>query len=90
MEKKVYLYGFDTLHKVLKWQFLKEPYISVANICQTADWIMSQNPDVVAVYAVDDRPGLYWDFRDACKHDFAEEFAFEDMIAREGLPILVR
>lgn len=90
MEQKVYLYGFNKLHEVVKWQFLKSPYITIRNLCQTADYIASANPDVVKVWAVDDRPGLYWDYRDAMTHDFAEEFAFEDMVAREGLLLVNR
>ena len=92
MEKKVFLYAFGAQHEVKAWQFIRDSYISVTNICQTADWLMDSHPDVVRVVAIDDRPGLYRDFRDAIAKldDYAEHFAFEDMVIKDGLTIRTR
>lgn len=92
MEKKVFLYAFGAQHEVKAWQFIRDSYISVTNICQTADWLMDSHPDAVRVVAIDDLPGLYRDFRDAIARldDHAEHIAFEDRVIKDGLTIRTR
>lgn len=86
MEKRVYLYAFNKLMRVVGYQCLKDEAISVSNIVATANWMKKTNPEKVVVYAIDNRPGLYKDFRDAFRTvDFTKHVAFADMVSREGI-----
>ena len=86
MEKKVYLYAFNALMRVVGYQYLKGEAISIRNIAATAHWMRMTNPEKVVVYAVDDRPGLCKDYREASHTvDYTKHVEFLDMISREGI-----
>ena len=88
MNRKVYLYAFNKVMKVVDCMFLKEEDISVRNIIGLARWMINTNPEPVNVYAIDARPGLYKDYKEAVKTtDFTKHVAFADMISREGIQI---
>ena len=90
MDRKVYLYAFNKVLKVVDYKFLTGEEISIRNMLRLARWMENTNPESVVVYAVDDRPGLYKDYKEAVKTaDFTKHVAFADMVAREGILIKV-
>lgn len=81
-----WIYGFNVMHRVTAWRYVNPGWDSVAGIKNIVEWMVNTKPDVFRVYMVDDRIGLSRDFNDAFKSkDFTEHFAFEDMIARDGI-----
>lgn len=86
MAKRVYLYAFDSLFKIVDCKFLQDDAISVTNMMRLADWMTEGIPAKLKVYAVDNRPGLYTDFREAIKtSDFTKQLEFADMVSHEGI-----
>ena len=88
MTKRVYLYAFDKVWEIVDTMFLEGDEISVQGMSRLAKWMKDINPVRVAVYAVDNRPRLYKEFREAIKtEDFTKQIEFADLIMREGLLI---
>lgn len=88
MVKRVYLYAFNYVLKVVDAKFLEGDAISVRNVLRLANWMKDVNPGQVVVYAVDNRPGLYKEFMEAVKtNDFTKHVEFADLISREGILI---
>lgn len=86
MTRRVYLYAFDSLFKIVDCKFLQNDAITVTNMVRLADWMAERIPTNLKVYAVDNRPELYADFREATKTcDFTKQLEFADMISREGI-----
>ena len=86
MAKRVYLYAFDFLFRIVDCKFLEGEAITVANMRRLAGWMADSYPSRVTVYAVDNRPGLYKDFREAIDlRDFTKQLAFADMVSHEGV-----
>ena len=55
--------------------------------CET-DWMKSNYPIKLTVYAVDNRPGLHSEFLESVKtKDFAKNVEFADTIRREGIRV---
>lgn len=90
MAKRVYLYAFDKVLRVVDTKFLEGEAISVRDMLRLAKWMTETYPEPVVVYAVDNRPGLYKEFMEAVKtKDFTKHVEFEDIISREGLLIKI-
>lgn len=88
MTKRVYLYAFNSLCGIANYKFLEGDAITVTNMQRLADWMVEQAPFPIRVYAVDNRPGLYQDFRDATDLRFFDKrLMFADMVSREGIRI---
>lgn len=88
MAKRVYLYAFNNVLKIVDTKFLEGDAISVRNMLRLANWMRETNPGQVVIYAVDNRPGLYKDFMEAVKtKDFTVHVEFADLISREGILI---
>ena len=88
MAKRVYLYAFNNVWRIVNTKFLEGDAISVWNMLQLANWMKDVNPGQVAVYAVDNRPGLYKEFMEAVKtKDFTKHVEFADLVSREGILI---
>ncbi len=86
MTRRVYLYAFDSLFKIVDCKFLQDDAITVTNMVRLADWMAERIPANLKVYAVDNRPKLYADFREATKtHDFTKQLEFADMVSHEGI-----
>lgn len=86
MTRRVYLYAFDSLFKIVDCKFLQEDAITVTNMVRLADWMTERIPASLKVYAVDNRPELYADFREATKtRDFTKQLEFADMVSHEGI-----
>lgn len=87
MTRRVYIYAFDHLYKIVCCVFLEGDAISVRSMNSLADQMMEMsNPSTISVYAVDNRPGLFRCYRDAISsNDFADRIAFADIVKREGI-----
>lgn len=88
MAKRVYLYGFNNLLKIVDTKFLQDDAISIGNILRLANWMKEVNPGKITVYAVDNRPGLYAEFMETIRtQDFTKHIEFADIISREGIQV---
>lgn len=88
MARRVYLYAFNGLLRVVDTKFLEEEAISVRDMRRVAEWMAETNADKTVIYAVDNRPGLYREFREAVRTgDFTRHIEFADTISREGILI---
>lgn len=88
MTKRVYLYAFNEMGRVVGCRFLEGEKCTVLNILQTGLRMRDGDPERVDVYAVLNRPGLYSDFAESVRStDFVKHIEFADLIAREGLKI---
>lgn len=86
MTRRVYPYAFDRLFKIVDCKFLEGEAITVQNMLRLADWMTDRNAVHFRVYAVDNPPGLYTDFRETIQtNDFAKHLEFADMVSREGI-----
>lgn len=89
--RRVFIYGFNGLHKLEECAFLNENEVSVRNMAGIAEWMMANNKSVRVVYAVDNRYGLYREYAEAKKtQDFTKHLEFEDTVSHEGLKIMSR
>lgn len=92
--KQIYLYGLagaDASYRVVKYSRIdEEESISViTSIIDNAVWLKLKNPTIEHVYAVDDRKGLVWDYRDAIQKNTFEGFViFKNILEKEGLMII--
>lgn len=87
MCRRVYIYAFDELHRIVDTKFLQEDAISIRNMMWIAEQ-MELDPDVRAIYAIDNRWGLRRDFLESIKTlDFAKHIEFEDLVSREGIKL---
>ena len=87
MTRRVYLYAFDALYNIVDCRFLEDEAITVRNMRRLADW-MTENVESfeVRVYAVDNRPGLYREFRESVsRNDFTAMLEFADTVRDEGI-----
>lgn len=88
MAKRVYLYAFNDVLRIVDTKFLENDAITVRNMLRLAKWMKDVNPGQIVVYAVDNRPGLYKEFMEAVKtSDFTKQVEFADLISREGILI---
>ena len=89
--RRVYLYAFDELHNLEGCQFLSDNAVTIRNLRAAAQWMIGENPSIRKVYAVDNRPGLYSEYREAVKtKDFVKHLEFEDEVCYEGMLIATR
>lgn len=89
MLRRIYIYAFDGLHKLVDCKFLEGDKITIDGLTYYRDRMIWQNNVIRAIYAVDNRPGLYQDYREATKtNDFVKQLEFEDMVSREGLCLM--
>ena len=88
MAKRVYLYAFNNVLRIVDAKFLENDAITVRDMLRLAKWMKDVNPGQIVVYAVDNRPGLYKEFMEAVKtSDFTKQVEFADLISREGILI---
>lgn len=86
MEKRIYLYAFNELHRVVDCKYLCEGRISIRSMNYLAEYMLNGKPDIKRIYVVDNRFGLREDFLDTVVHPhFTKDVEFEDMISREGI-----
>lgn len=90
MAKRVYLYAFNNVFKIVDVKFLEDDAISIRDIRRMAKWTTDHYPDPVVIYAIDNRPGLHKEFMEATKtKDFTKHVEFADTVSREGILIKV-
>ena len=88
MTKRVYLYAFNDLARVVGCRHLDEEKATVLNILRFGLLMKDESPEKVTVYAIMNRSGLYTDFMESVKsNDFAQHIEFMDLVSREGLKI---
>lgn len=88
MTRRVYLYAFDEVFKIVNCMFLEGDSISVRNMQWCTNLMMYETPDIRMVCAVDNRSGLYAEYREACtSSDFSKHVEFADTVTREGILI---
>ena len=91
---KIFLYGLagpDQAYRVVKyWCFFNvdtEPVL-IKDIIYQAMMLCVKNPSITEVYAIDDRRGLFDDFRTAIKKNSVESWAiFKNILQTEGLRV---
>lgn len=90
MTRRVYLYAFDELYNIVDCMFLEGEEITVRNMKRLAGWMIDRVASLhVQVYAVDNRPGLYREFRESVKrNDFTKMLEFADTVQHEGLRLI--
>ena len=90
--KRIYLYGLagaDNSYRVVSHSYIEESEYSIRNIVGHAGWMIHKNPTIEHVYAIDMRPGLANDYKNAWKRNSIESYAiFKDILEREGLLII--
>lgn len=90
--KRVYLYGIagaDEAYGIVKYLRIEEDRFSIKNIIYDAMWLKMKNPTIEHVYAIDDRGGLMYDYRDAIKRNSIEGFViFKNILEREGIMVI--
>lgn len=90
MARRVYLYAFNNVLRIVDTKYLEGEAISVRDMRRLAKWMMDICQEPVTVYAVDNRPGLYKEFMETVKtKDFTKHVEFADIISREGILIAV-
>ena len=89
--KRIFLYGIggaEKQYRVLKYYAMEEEFTSIWNIKYQADMLKIKNPSVEHVYVVDDRHGLYYDYKESIRKNSIESCAiFKDILEREGIKI---
>lgn len=91
LKKRVYLYAFNKLCKIEGFYYFEGDNISIWNIREQALWMLNRLGSTSIVYAVDNRPGLYFDYLEAVKsNSFEKHVMFEDLISREGILVAKR
>lgn len=90
MTRRVYLYAFDEQYNIVDCRFLEGDAITVRNMKRLADWMTEGVTSFkVSVYAVDNRPGLYREFRESVKrNDFTAMLEFADTVRDEGIRLI--
>lgn len=90
--KRVYLYGIadaETKYSVVRYLYIEDESISIRNIVFQATWLKLTNPTIEHVYAIDERKGLVWDYREAIKKNSVESFViFKNILEKEGLMVI--
>jgi hypothetical protein len=90
--KKVYLYGISNIenrYEIKGYSYIEEGRISISNLKAHAAWLRMNFAGVDSVYAIDERPGLAYDYKSTKrKNTFVANHAFRDILEREGLKIL--
>ena len=86
--RKVWLYAIDKMHNIVDTAYLCGDSISIRGIKNTADWMANRIPSDLKIYAIDDRYGLYFEFREArIPNNYAQQIQFEDMLNTDGFRV---
>lgn len=90
--KRVYIYGLagaDAKFSVVKYLRIEVENVTIRRIINDALWLKMKNPTIEHVYAIDDRYGLLFDYREAIQKNSVESFAiFKNILEREGIMVI--
>lgn len=90
--KQVILYGFSgpaDQYRVVRYYRINGYYISIDSIKYCAQKMKRDYPNIVHIYAIDNKFGLRQDYIDSIKKNTIESCAiFKDLLEREGLKII--
>jgi hypothetical protein len=91
MTDKIFVYGFAADHRVVSYRFIAREYFCIRELYYAAD-VVADHPEVVRVYALDNFPELFYEYRKAIKNpmDFAEHLAFESLVKDRGILVKER
>ena len=85
MSKRVYLYAFNEEMRIVDVKFLEGDAVTITNMRRIAKWMKDNIPEKIVVYAVDNRPGLYKEFKETIRtKDFTKRIEFADLVSHEG------
>lgn len=94
IKRKVYLYGIasarDT-YRVVGYSFIntEKENLTISNLRTKAAWMKYKNPCIDHVYAIDDRGGLLWDYKNTVRQNSVESnVIFKCMLEEDGLLIM--
>ena len=86
---KVFLYGIGSAseaYRVHYYRWLEDEDISFLRIRDDAEYMRARNPSIQHVYAIFDRRGLLWDYREAVKKNSVESWqVFKSILEYEGM-----
>ena len=86
-ERRVYLYGFDSLHCIVDCEYIRGSSVSIWSINQIAREMMTNNV-IKSVYAVDNSSRLAADYWKSVKSkDFTTHIEFEDFVKQNGIRV---
>lgn len=92
MPKKIYLYGLagaESMYRVVTHSYIDDEFRTIKDMKLHAMWMKSKMPSVEHVYAIDQRPGLAADYKNAWRHNSIESYAiFKDILEREGIMVI--
>ena len=90
--KTVFLYGIGGAKdqfRVIRWTRVDEPDISITTFKNEAWAMRIRYPNVQRVFAIDDRGGLYQEYRTSIKKNSIEScMIFRDILERQGVEIV--
>lgn len=88
-DRKVFLYAFDRTARVVNYRFLEGPDICIGKIRAMAKQMyLLAGKEQIVVYAIDNFPNLKQYYWEAIRtSDPAEQYAFYDLLDRDGLYI---
>ena len=90
--KRIYLYGIsgaEEQYRIVRYSYIDEDSISIKNIMYFSGWLQIKNPSIEHVYAIDNRKGLFGDYKEALEQNSIESFAiFKDILEREGIQVI--
>lgn len=91
MNRKIVLYGFggpEDNYRVVRYSVLYHEEVSIRELTYQAKKMSVTYRNIRSVYAVDNRYGLYRDYKDAVKSNSMEGWVlFKDICEREGLEV---
>ena len=89
---KIYLYGLADVsdkYRVVRYHYIEEDMVTIKDLRESAAFMRFRNPNVETVYAIDNRPGLAYDYKTTLKRNTIEgNVIFKDMLEREGIKII--
>lgn len=89
---QIYLYGLsgpDKKYKCLRYSYIESEFMSIKELRMQAGVLLYENGSIEHVYAIDNRRGLYSDYRESIKKNTIEScIIFRDILTREGIQII--
>lgn len=85
-KKRVYLYAFDDLHRVVDHVWLEDTANVAKDLRNVVSGMLRMSDEIKSVYAVNNREGLAREFYQAVTtKDFTKHYEFEDTVNQEKI-----
>ena len=83
--------GADKNYRSLNFEFVDSDRYSIWIENKIIDNMLNRNPGIVEIYAIDNRPGLKWDFTESIREGSVESCQiFKDILRNEGKKVYPR